>query len=248
MSTDTPAGTVEVWDLARVKPYENNAWKHPADQVERLVKSIRQFGFINPLICTPDGEMIAGHGRLAALRVLGKKTAPVLVVSGLTPEQVRAYRLADNELAKLGDWDLDKLRVELQALDDADFDLDVVGFDEVELRKIIDDVPDFIGQEKVIDGAVRTNNNLGKMSDNQRKEPDAVQRIALHWGGIQVVLDAGLYRRAFEYVEAHAPDRRAGVVKLLLAGLSHLPPVSDPAPESATTAATSTPATPTRGA
>lgn len=219
---------LETWPLNRVKPYEGNAYAHPADQIEKLVASIREFGFINPLVCTPDGELIAGHGRLAALRVLRKREAPVLVVDDLTPAQVRAYRLADNELAKMGDWDLDRLKIELNALDEVDFELDLLGFDEAELQKIIDNVPDFIGGDKIKPDSTRTTNNLGRMRRNIGKTDDEVTHVALHWGGMQVVLDGDLYREALAYVDAHAPDRRAGVIKLLKAGLANAAPPPDP--------------------
>lgn len=83
-------------------PYANNARLHTGEQVEKIAKSIAEFGFLNPVLIDKDKNVIAGHGRILAAKKLGMKTVPVLYVEGLTEEQRRAYVLADNRLTELG--------------------------------------------------------------------------------------------------------------------------------------------------
>ena len=89
---------IEHWPLARLKPYERNPRLHSDDQVAKVAASIASYGWTVPLLVTEDGEVIAGHGRLLAARHLGLTEVPVIRLSHLSPEQVRAYRVADNQL------------------------------------------------------------------------------------------------------------------------------------------------------
>lgn len=123
---------LEMRDPAKLKPYVNNARTHSREQIEALKKSIAEFGFRAPVLATPDGLVLAGHGRLQAALEMGLAQIPVAVQAGLTDAQARAYVLADNKLAELAGWDDETLAAELLALDEEGFDLDVTGFDSIE--------------------------------------------------------------------------------------------------------------------
>ena len=123
------ADRIEHWPLDKLLPYVRNARQHSEDQVAQIAASIAEFGFVNPILTGADGVLVAGHGRLAAAHKLGLATVPVVVLDHLTPTQRRALVLADNRLAELATWDSDLLRIELEALQDDGFDLDLTGFD-----------------------------------------------------------------------------------------------------------------------
>lgn len=117
--------------IGDLKPYGDNARTHPESQIKALAEGLREFGFNNPMLVDADLGIIGGHGRLEAAKLAGLKTVPVVVLDHLTPEQVKAYRLADNQLALMGGWDDDLLAAELEALNQTDFDLTLTGFDDV---------------------------------------------------------------------------------------------------------------------
>lgn len=112
-----------------LRPYERNAKKHPQDQVDKIIASIQEFGFVTPCIIDSDYNLIAGHGRVQAAKEMGLETVPCVFVEGLTDEQRRAYILADNRLGELGEWDMDLVSGELESLKNAGFDIDLTGFD-----------------------------------------------------------------------------------------------------------------------
>ena len=118
-------------------PYINNAKVHSEDQVTRIASSIREFGFLSPIIIDPEFNVIAGHGRLMAAKKLGWDTVPCIIVEGLTEAQRKAYILADNKLGELADWDMELVTSELEMLLDDDFDVDLIGFSEDELNKLL---------------------------------------------------------------------------------------------------------------
>lgn len=129
--------------LTELTPYENNPrLNDPA--VDAVAKSIKQFGFKVPMIITADGEIVAGHTRYKAAQALGLKEVPCVIADDLTPEQIKAFRLADNKVSELAEWDLSKLSEELNELAGMDFDMTQFGFDEnflggVEDKEIIED-------------------------------------------------------------------------------------------------------------
>lgn len=88
-----------------LKPYERNAKLHSDAQVEKIAKSIQEFGFLSPCLIDTEGNVIAGHGRIMAAKTLGMETVPCVYIEGLTDAQRRAYILADNRLTELGGWD-----------------------------------------------------------------------------------------------------------------------------------------------
>lgn len=114
--------------IASLAPYARNARTHSPEQVQQLVRSIREFGWTNPVLVDGQGGIIAGHGRVLAAQSLGFDQVPVIEISHLTDAQKRAYILADNQLALNAGWDEDLLRAELDALRAMDFELDLLGF------------------------------------------------------------------------------------------------------------------------
>ncbi len=128
----------ETLQIDKLIPYVNNQKKHPTEQVEKIMGSIKEFGVINPIIVDKDNVIIAGHGRYKALKRLGYEEVPVLRAEHLTPTQVKAYRIADNKLAELAIWDEELLAIDLSELDAVAFDMDVLGFNENELNEILD--------------------------------------------------------------------------------------------------------------
>ena len=113
--------------VEELKPYDKNAKEHPKKQVDAIARSIQEFGFNQPIVVDKDNVIIVGHGRLLAGKKLGLTEVPVMKLSNLTPEQVNAYRLADNKLNE-SDWDMKLVVEELRELDSAGFDIEVTGF------------------------------------------------------------------------------------------------------------------------
>ncbi|MGH1378712.1 MAG: site-specific DNA-methyltransferase [Alphaproteobacteria bacterium] len=128
-------------DIQNLTPYANNAKKHPPKQVEQIAGSMQKFGAINPLITDSSFEIIAGHGRYEAAKLLGLKQVPVILIDHLSEAEKRAYRLADNQLTLNTGHDDDLLKVEITDLMemDLDFDLEIMGFETATLDLIIDD-------------------------------------------------------------------------------------------------------------
>jgi len=127
---------VELQDIQTVRPYEQNPRLN--DQaVEAVAKSLREFGFRQPIVIDAEGVIICGHTRWKAAQKLGLKQVPVHVATDLTPAQVKAYRLADNQTASLAEWNMDLLPLELKDLQGLNFDLDLLGFSAEELGAIL---------------------------------------------------------------------------------------------------------------
>ena len=130
------AKIVEVQEVAVavLKPYERNAKIHSGEQVQKIAESIKEFGFLSPCLIDREKNIIAGHGRVEAAKLLGLETVPCVFIEGLSDEQRRAYILADNKLTEMGEWDMDLVMSELTDLDAAGFDIDITGF-ELELEE-----------------------------------------------------------------------------------------------------------------
>lgn len=111
-------------------PYVNNSRTHSDEQVAQVAASIQEFGFTNPILIDEKSSIIAGHGRLMAARKLGLDSVPTIRLDGLTEAQKKAYVIADNQLALNAGWDLDLLKVEMENLQELDFNLDLLGFDD----------------------------------------------------------------------------------------------------------------------
>lgn len=124
--------------IGKLVPYQNNARTHSPVQIKKLRSSLREFGFINPILIDRDFGVIAGHGRLAAAKEEGIQEVPCVFVDHLSEAQKKAYIIADNRMAMDAGWDEDLLRVELEALEELGFDLGFTGFDEKELNALFD--------------------------------------------------------------------------------------------------------------
>ena len=128
---------VKLVSIDDIKPYEGNPRQN--DQaVDAVAASLREFGFRQPIVVDADGVIIVGHTRWKAARKLGLAKVPVHVATDLSPEQIKAYRIADNQTASLAEWDFDLLPIELKDLQGADYDLGLLGFDDKELARLLD--------------------------------------------------------------------------------------------------------------
>jgi len=128
---------VEMRKLGEIKPYEKNPRQNDG-AVDAVARSIREFGFRQPIVVDADGVIICGHTRWKAAQKLGLEAVPVHVACDMPPEKVRAYRIADNKLAEMATWDMDLLPIELSDLQAAGMDLSLMGFDEESLAKILE--------------------------------------------------------------------------------------------------------------
>lgn len=156
MTETTRPLSLEFWPVERLVPYARNARTHSPAQVAEIAGSIRTFGFANPILVGAEGDIIAGHGRLAAARQLRLKEVPVIVLQGLTEPERRQLVLADNRIALNAGWDLETLSLELQDLSALGIDLSSLGFSREELAKALtpahpggltdeDETPDLAG-------------------------------------------------------------------------------------------------------
>lgn len=148
---DAAASTAPVWmaekvvqtPIANLKPYANNNRVHTVKSIDKLKASVRQFGFVTPILVDGDGVIIAGHGRFEAAKALGLTTVPTVVAGHLSPAKVRALRIADNKLAELSDWNQAALQIEFAELMDLsldgelEFGLDITGFEVAEIDLLI---------------------------------------------------------------------------------------------------------------
>jgi hypothetical protein len=123
-------------DIDKLVPYARNARTHSKEQIAQLRSSLREFGFVSPVIIDSDYNIIAGHGRVAAAKEEGYKTVPCVFAENLTEAQKRAYILADNRLAMNAGWDEEMLAVELSDLQADAFDVSLLGFTDAELNKL----------------------------------------------------------------------------------------------------------------
>lgn len=132
------ASKIELWNLERLQPYEKNARLHSEEQVKQIAASIAEFGFLNPILVDSKDGIVAGHGRLLASKELALNEVPVIVLDHLTEAQKKAYILVDNKLAENASWDEALLQEEIVALNLQDFDISILGWDEDEVREIME--------------------------------------------------------------------------------------------------------------
>lgn len=129
-------------EISKLIPYINNSRTHSDEQVAQIAASIKEFGFTNPVLIDEDNGVIAGHGRIMAAKKLGIEKVPCIVLSGYTEAQKKAYIIADNQLALNAGWDMETLKLELENLNELDFDIDLLGFDSDFVENILNG-PDF---------------------------------------------------------------------------------------------------------
>ena len=139
MISQAMAKHIEHWPLDKLIPYARNPRTHSDAQVAQIAASIAEFGFNNPILVDTNAGIIAGHGRLLAARKLQLQQVPVIVLDHLSETQKRAYILADNQLALNAGWDEELLGLELGALRDLDFNVELIGFDDEELARFLSD-------------------------------------------------------------------------------------------------------------
>ena len=132
------AGNIVARPVSTLRPYAHNARTHSKRQIAQIADSIRRFGFTNPVLVSADGEIIAGHGRVEAAKLLGMTEVPTLALDHLSAADRRAYVLADNKLALNAGWDQEMLAIELQGLIDLNYEIDVTGFSLAEIDLVLD--------------------------------------------------------------------------------------------------------------
>lgn len=182
--------------VGSLKPYARNARTHSKKQIKQIASSIERFGFVNPVLISDDGEIIAGHGRVEAAKQLGIETVPTLALSHLSETERRAYVLADNKLALNAGWDREILAIELQGLVDLSFDVELTGFSLAEVDFVLDEageadpdapdaaedsVPDvagpavsrvgdvwLLGRHKLVCGDARSTEDYARLLGNER--------------------------------------------------------------------------------
>ena len=130
----------DIRKTADLIPYANNSRTHSDEQVNQIASSIKEFGFTSPILIDDQGGIIAGHGRVMAANKLSMDELPCITLEGLTEAQKKAYVIADNQLPLNAGWDLDKLKLEVDTLQELNFDIDILGLD---TDLFLDNMPDF---------------------------------------------------------------------------------------------------------
>ncbi|MFT7597017.1 MAG: DNA modification methylase [Paracoccaceae bacterium] len=155
---------IETWPIEKLRPYARNAKIHGDDQVAKIAASMAKFGWTVPCMVADDGELIAGHGRVLAATMLGLKEVPVIRLGHLGEAERRAYRIADNKLTEMGDWDDAVLRDEIAGLLAEDFDLSLLGITDEDLDALLQD-PD------VGDGAIEGEDDIPETPEDAVSRP-----------------------------------------------------------------------------
>ena len=130
--------SVEMVAIGDLIPHERNARTHSKKQIKAIARSIERFGFRNPILVAAENRIIAGHGRSEGAKLLGLKHVPVLRFDDMSADEIRAYVLADNQLATKAGWGTEMLAIELQHLVSIDFDVEATGFEIPEIDLILD--------------------------------------------------------------------------------------------------------------
>lgn len=128
---------IENADINSIKPYQNNPRKLSETAIDKVSKSIKEFGFRQPIVVDKDRIIIVGHTRYRASKKLGLQTVPITIIDNLTPEQINAYRIADNRTNEEAEWDLELLKGELKELELKDFDLNLTAFNEDQINNLL---------------------------------------------------------------------------------------------------------------
>jgi len=128
---------IETADINTIKPYENNPRKLKDSAIEKVAMSLKEYGFRQPIVVDKDRIIVVGHTRYRASKKLGFKEVPITIADNLTPEQINAYRIADNRTAEESEWDSELLKMEIKDLEAKDFKLDLLGFNEDQLNDIL---------------------------------------------------------------------------------------------------------------
>lgn len=132
-----PKLTISDKNIEQIKQYKNNPKLHSKHQIKQIADSIKEFGFVNPVLLDENGEIIAGHGRFMAAQLLNMTTIPTITLSHLSDSQKRLYRIADNKLTELGKWDITALEIEIKELESLNLNLELTGFETEEIDNLI---------------------------------------------------------------------------------------------------------------
>lgn len=143
-------------------PYINNSRTHSEEQINQIISSIKEFGFTNPILLEEENGIIAGHGRLMAVKKMGWTEVPCVTIKGLTKTQIKALNIADNQIALNAGWDLEKLKLEIKGLDEDSFNLDILGFNKSQ-------IDDFLFEEVV---GLTDENELPEIKESKSKLGD----------------------------------------------------------------------------
>jgi hypothetical protein len=220
-----PADKVAQWPIEKLVPYAKNSRTHSEEQVAQIAASIREWGFTTAVLVDESGSIIAGHGRVMAARKLGMASLPVMVATGWTDAQKRAYVIADNKLALNAGWDNELLALELGELGDLGFDLNLVGFTDEEIAALMpvqgtdgltdpDDAPAVqenhvtvpgdvwvMGKHRLLCGDSTSVDDLAKLTPGRALWAE-VERIRTHRCGAFVELQARVMSLGLVQVEA----------------------------------------------
>lgn len=199
---------VEYIKTEKLTPYTRNTKKHPEWQIEKIARSIEEFGFNVPVLIDGSREVIAGHGRVLAAKKLGLESVPAIKVDHLTEEQIRAFRIADNKIAE-SEWLEDDLKIELFELQEAGLDISVIGFDDAEINTLLyldeegkpgktdpDKAPDPPQKPESKPGDVWMCGKHRVMCGSAIKADD--MRVLCNGGGVDMVFTDPPYLMAFE--------------------------------------------------
>lgn len=198
-----------------ITPYEKNSRTHSTKQIAQIMASIKEYGFTNPLLIDERGGLIAGHGRLEAVKQLNKlewaenplEHLPCVIVSGLSEEQKRALVIADNKIALNAGWDYDTLQSELEDLDSMGYDMDLLGFD----RQEIDDI--LSGLEKSSSGDFDSDDDAFDWSGDGEK--DSEKKISAAGLKLEIFMNEDSYRAVVEVLDSIDKDREQAILKLV---------------------------------
>ena len=172
-----PELKIELRQVGELIPYVRNSRTHSEAQVAEIAGSIKAFGFVNPVLISEDGDIIAGHGRVMAAQILKMAEVPCIPLGHLSDDERRALVIADNRIALNAGWDFDMLAVELDALRDADFDISLLGFSPAELNDLIG-TPN-LGPEPVESGEASV--GAGSLADRFMIPPFSVLNAREGW-------------------------------------------------------------------
>ena len=184
---------IEIADINSIQPYINNPRKLKDSAIEKVAKSIKEFGFRQPIVVDTNRIIVVGHTRYRASKKLGLKEVPITIAENLTQEQINAYRIADNRTNEEAEWDLELLKTEIKELELADFNLDLTGFDEDQLNNMLfeekqgltdeDEVPEApeepitklgdiwkLGNHRLMCGDSTILNDIDKLTEKQKPD------------------------------------------------------------------------------
>jgi len=164
---------IETWPIEKLRPYARNAKMHGDDQVAKIAASMAKFGWTVPCMVADDGELIAGHGRVLAATMLGLSEVPVIRLGHLDEAERRAYRIADNKLTEMGDWDEAVLRDEVAGLLADDFDLSLLGITDEDLDALLQD-------PNVGDGSIEGEDDIPDVPEDPISRPGDLWLLGKH--------------------------------------------------------------------